>query len=34
MRRGERQSELPMHGGNKELGRDLVEKIKKNLDLT
>lgn len=32
-RRGECKSELPMHGGNKELGRGLVEKIKKDLDL-
>lgn len=33
VRRGERKSELPMHGGNKELGKGLVEKIKKDLDL-
>lgn len=33
VRRGECKSELPMHGGNKELGKGLVEKIKKDLDL-
>jgi mRNA interferase HicA len=33
VRRGGHKSELPMHGGNKELGRGLVDKIKKDLDL-
>ncbi|HET7411767.1 MAG TPA: type II toxin-antitoxin system HicA family toxin [Pararhizobium sp.] len=31
--RGDRISQLPMHGGNKELGTKIVEKIKKQLDL-
>jgi mRNA interferase HicA len=30
---GDRKSELPMHGGNKELGKGLVAKIKKDLGL-
>lgn len=33
VRRGERTSQLPMHGGGKELGTGLVNKIKKDLDL-
>ncbi len=33
IRRGERTSQLPMHGGRKELGKKLVEKIKKDLGL-
>jgi mRNA interferase HicA len=33
MRLGDRKSELPMHGGNKQLGTGLIEKIKKDLDL-
>ena len=33
VRRGDRVSQLPMHGGNKELGRGLVAKIKKDLGL-
>ncbi len=31
--RGKRKSQLPMHGGRKELGRGLVAKIKKDLGL-
>lgn len=31
--RGDRRSQLPMHGGNKELGAGLVAKIKKDLGL-
>jgi hypothetical protein len=31
--RGDRTSQLPMHGKGKELGRGLVEKIKKDLGL-
>jgi len=31
--RGEKRSVLPMHGSGKELGRGLVEKIKKELGL-
>jgi len=31
--RGTRRSQLPMHGGNKDLGPRLVAKIKKDLDL-
>jgi mRNA interferase HicA len=31
--RGERTSQLPMHGGRKELGTGLVRKIKKDLGL-
>jgi mRNA interferase HicA len=30
---GERKSQLPMHGGKKELGAGLVNKIKKDLGL-
>jgi mRNA interferase HicA len=33
VRRGDRTSQLPMHGKGKELGRGLVEKIKKDLGL-
>ena len=33
VRRGDRTSQLPMHGGRKELGRGLVAKIKKDLGL-
>lgn len=33
VRLGDRKSELPMHGGSKELGKGLVEKIKKDLGL-
>ena len=33
IRLGDRTSQLPMHGGGKELGRRLVEKIKKDLGL-
>jgi mRNA interferase HicA len=33
VRRGDRKSELPMHGGRKELGTCLVNKIKKDLGL-
>lgn len=33
IRLGDRKSELPMHGGNKELGKGLVAKIKKDLGL-
>ncbi|MYE47184.1 MAG: type II toxin-antitoxin system HicA family toxin [Chloroflexi bacterium] len=33
VRRGNRTSQLPMHGGRKELGRGLVAKIKKDLGL-
>ena len=31
--RGDRRSQLPMHGGNKDLGARLVAKIKKDLGL-
>ncbi len=31
--RGKRRSQLPMHGGNKELGQKLVAKILKDLEL-
>lgn len=31
VRHGDRTSQLPMHGGRKELGRGLVAKIKKDL---
>ena len=31
--RAGRKSELPMHGGNKQLGKGLIEKIKKDLGL-
>ena len=33
VRRGDRKSELPMHGGRKELGSGLVNAIKKQLGL-
>jgi mRNA interferase HicA len=33
VRRGERTSQLPIHGARKELGTGLVNKIKKDLDL-
>jgi len=33
VRRGERTSQLPMHGSHKELGTGLVNKIKKDLGL-
>jgi mRNA interferase HicA len=33
IRRGDRKSELPMHGGKKQLGKGLIEKIKKDLGL-
>jgi mRNA interferase HicA len=33
VRRGQRKSQLPMHGGRKELGKGLVAKIKKDLGL-
>lgn len=33
VRRGSRKSQLPMHGGNKELGTGLVRSIKKDLGL-
>jgi mRNA interferase HicA len=33
VRRGDRKSELPMHGGRKELGTGLVTAIKKQLGL-
>lgn len=33
VRRDDRTSQLPMHGGNKELGTGLVNKIKKDLGL-
>ena len=33
VRRGDRKSELPMHGGRKELGTGLVNAIKKQLGL-
>ena len=33
IRRGNRTSQLPMHGGKKELGTGLVRKIKKDLGL-
>jgi mRNA interferase HicA len=33
IRRGDRKSELPMHGGRKELGTGLVNAIKKQLGL-
>ena len=33
IRRGDRTSQLPMHGGRKELGKKLIEKIKKDLGL-
>ena len=33
VRRGDRKSELPMHGANRELGTGLVNAIKKQLGL-
>ena len=30
---GDRKSELPMHGGNKQLGKGLMQKVKKDLGL-
>lgn len=33
VRRGKRVSQLPMHGGGKELGKGLVNKILKDLEL-
>ena len=33
VRRGSRKSQLPMHGGNKELGTGLVRKILKDLEI-
>ena len=33
VRRGRRKSQLPMHGGRKELGTALVRKIKRELGL-
>jgi mRNA interferase HicA len=33
VRRGDRTSQLPMHGGRKELGKGLVTKILKDLEL-
>jgi mRNA interferase HicA len=33
VRRGDRTSQLPMHGGRKELGKGLVNKILKDLGL-
>lgn len=33
VRRGPRKSQLPMHGGKRELGTGLVNKIKKDLGL-
>jgi len=33
VRRGERKTQLPMHGGGKELGTGLVNKILKDLGL-
>ena len=33
VRLGDRTTQLPMHGGNKELGRGLVAKTKKDLGL-
>jgi mRNA interferase HicA len=33
VRRGDRRSELPMHGGSKQLGKGLIAKIKKDLGL-
>jgi len=33
VRLGDKKSQLPMHGGNKELGNGLIEKIKKDLGL-
>lgn len=33
VRRGDLTSQLPMHGGSRELGKGLVEKIRKDLGL-
>jgi mRNA interferase HicA len=33
VRRGKRKAELPVHGGRKELGRGLINKIKRDLGL-
>ncbi len=33
VRLGRKKSELPMHGGNKELGTGLINKIKKDIGL-
>ena len=33
VRRGERMSQIPMHGARKELGKGLVNKILKDLEL-
>ena len=33
VRRGNKKSQLPMHGGGKELGKGLINKILKDLDL-
>ncbi len=33
VRRGNRKSQLPMHGGGKELGKGLVRKILKDLEI-
>jgi mRNA interferase HicA len=33
VRRGDKTSQLPMHGGGKELGTRLVQKIKRDLGL-
>jgi mRNA interferase HicA len=33
IRRGDKKSELPMHGGKKELGKGLIAKIKRDLGL-
>jgi len=33
VRRGERKSQVPMHGGKKELGTGLVNKIKRDLGI-
>lgn len=33
VRRGDRKTQLPMHGSHKELGKGLVNKILKDLDL-
>ena len=33
VRRGDRTSQLPMHGSRRELGTKLIAKIKKDLDL-
>ena len=33
VRRGERTTQLPMHGGGKELGKSLVAKILKDLEI-